>query len=295
MSQNGIYYNWGKCGEEIIRTPKPTNFESFVEIYAEYYKITHKAINLVSILLRDKYVNEFSEQSLISCGGFGIVSKVMNKNSKKIYAIKRIALNEESEKAFKELNLMKKLKSRYVVEYIDSWIEENAMKYEDFKATHSAFDISSSHPIFDPKNNVFLHIQMEFCCQTLNEVIKQFSNELRENASKTMKTLCYYICCELLTEIIECLNYLHERNVIHMNLKLSNILITNGINGRFVKLADFGISLIHEFYNESQTQSSGTQKNIAPELLISRECDMKADIYSLGVIVRELFFLNSNS
>ncbi len=60
LSQNGIYYIWGQCGEEIIRTPKPTNFKSFVEIYAEYFKITHKAINFedqnsVSILLRDKY------------------------------------------------------------------------------------------------------------------------------------------------------------------------------------------------------------------------------------------------
>jgi hypothetical protein len=35
--------------------------------------------------------------------------------------------------------------------------------------------------------------------------------------------------------------------------------------------------------------------NIEPEVLISREYDMKADIYSLGVIVRELFFLKSNS
>ncbi len=58
-------------------------------------------------------MNEFSEQSLISFGSFGIVFKVMHKNSKKIYAIKRMALNKkELEKAFKELNLLKKLKSR---------------------------------------------------------------------------------------------------------------------------------------------------------------------------------------
>jgi hypothetical protein len=42
-----------------------------------------------------------------------------------MYAIKRIALSKvESEKAFKELNLMKKLKSRFVVEHIDSWFEK---------------------------------------------------------------------------------------------------------------------------------------------------------------------------
>ncbi len=59
LAQNGIYYNWGKCGEEIIRTPKPTNFKSFVEIYAKYLKTTHKAIhsedlNSVPILLREQ-------------------------------------------------------------------------------------------------------------------------------------------------------------------------------------------------------------------------------------------------
>jgi serine/threonine protein kinase len=69
-------------------------------------------------------MNEFSEHRLISCGGFGIVSEVMHNYTKKIYAIKRIALNEESEKAFKELNLMKKLKSCFVIEHIDSWIEK---------------------------------------------------------------------------------------------------------------------------------------------------------------------------
>ncbi len=92
MSQDGICFIWGQC-EEIIRTPKPTNFESFVEIYAKYFKIIHKAINFeeqnsVPILLRDKYGNEFSEQNLIFFGSFGFVSKVMNKNSKKIMPLR---------------------------------------------------------------------------------------------------------------------------------------------------------------------------------------------------------------
>jgi alpha-tubulin suppressor-like RCC1 family protein len=92
FTQNGIYYIWGQCGEERIRTPRPTNFESFFDIYAKYFKITNKAINFeelnsVPILLRDKmteavekitnsvpislqnkYANEFSEQCLISSG-----------------------------------------------------------------------------------------------------------------------------------------------------------------------------------------------------------------------------------
>jgi hypothetical protein len=295
LSQNGIYYYWGKCGE-VIRAPKPTNFKSFDEIYAKYFKITNKAINFDEqntdpILLKDKYVDEFSEQSLISCGSFGIVSKVIHKNSKKIYAIKKIALNkEELEKAFKELNIMKKLKSAFVVEHIDSWIEENSIEF----TAQSSSDISSSHRILDPKNTVLLNIQMEFCCKTLKEVIEYLFNELRENAQQMIKSLCYFICCELLAEIIECVNYLHIRNIIHRDLKPANILITDGINGRFVKLADFGLSVIHEFNDESHTQLLGTLKYMAPEVITSRKYDTKADIYSIGRIVEELFFLKDN-
>jgi alpha-tubulin suppressor-like RCC1 family protein/tRNA A-37 threonylcarbamoyl transferase component Bud32 len=310
LSQDGIYYIWGQCGEEIIRTPKPTYFESFVDIYAEYFKITPKAINFeeensdpillqnsaqipgsVPILLQDKYAKEFSELSLISFGTYGFVSKVMQKNSKEIYAVKKIPLNQkEYEKVSKELNIMEKLKSCYVVELIDSWIEENSLKMVEIIKTHSTSGISYSHPIFDPNKTFLLHIQMEFCCQTLNEVIEYLFNELSENAQQMIKSLCYFICSELLVEIIQCVNYLHGRNIIHRDLKPANILITDGINGRFVKLADFGISVIHEYIDQTHTQCSGTPKYMAPEVFTSRKYDTKADIYSIGKIVEDLFF-----
>jgi serine/threonine protein kinase len=211
----------------------------------------------------------------------------MHKNSSNLYAIKKIPLNrEEVEKAFKELNLMKGLKSLYIVECIDSWIEEDTSEFKP----QSSLKISSSHPILDPKNTFLLYIQMEFCCETLNEVIKHLSNELMENNSEIMKTLYYYICCELLTEIIECLNYLHERNITHTNLKPSNILISDGKNGRFVKLSDSGLSVIHELYTNESTRCAERLKYRAPEVIKTKVFDSKADIYSLGIIIQELFF-----
>jgi serine/threonine-protein kinase len=109
-----------------------------------------------------------------------------------------------------------------------------------------------------------------------------------------MKTLCYYISSELLTEIMECVNYLHGRNIIHRDLKPANILITDGINGRFVKLGDFGLSVTHDFNDESHIQRLRTLEYTAPEVFTSRNYDTKAEIYSLGKIVENLFFFKDN-
>ena len=121
---------------------------------------------------------------------------------------------------------------------------------------------------------------MEFCCQTLNEVIKYLLNEMIENGSQNVKALSYYICYELFTETIECVHYLQGRNVIHRDLKPANILITEGINGRFVKLGDFGLSFIHEFVSQSHTKGSEAFDYMAPEVVISRKYDTKADTFS---------------
>jgi hypothetical protein len=63
-------------------------------------------------------------------------------------------------------------------------------------------------------------------------------------------------------------------------LKPKNIFITDGINGRFVKLAN------PLFNHQTVTQCS--------EVMTSQKYDMKADIYSIGRIIEELFFFTYN-
>jgi serine/threonine protein kinase len=49
-----------------------------------------------------------------------------------------------------------------------------------------------------------------------------------------MTPLGYYISSELFIEILESVDYLHKQKVIHEDLTPTNILITDGTNGRFV-------------------------------------------------------------
>jgi hypothetical protein len=112
---------------------------------------------------------------------------------KAMVAYNRVALNKkESEKVFKELNLLKKLKSRFVIEHIDSWIEKITLKFEEYSEADSSSISLELHPVFDPRKPILLHIQMEFCCQTLTEVMKYLSKLFLENGSKITVFLLFY-------------------------------------------------------------------------------------------------------
>ncbi len=79
---------------------------------------------------------------------------------------------------------------------------------------------------------------------------------------------------------------MHKQNpsTIHKDLKPENILITQGKNGRFIKIGDFGTSIFHFSSSQTYTSDVGTPKFMAPEVIYENKYDTKADIHSLGVI-----------
>jgi eukaryotic-like serine/threonine-protein kinase len=89
--------------------------------------------------------------------------------------------------------------------------------------------------------------------------------------------------------IAHALDYAHQRNTIHRDVKPSNILITD--SGEPV-LTDFGVAKIID--EESTLDLTGTGATLgtpaymAPEQVISKTVDYRADIYSLGVVIYEM-------
>ncbi len=250
----------------------------------------HELDNLKSKIDSGKlYAEEFEELNLISFGSYGIVCKASNKNNNELYAVKKIPFSEQlNESALNEIDILLKLQSDFIVKVESVWFEENYIKPGDYE-TNENNSLTTGHSVFDYHNNYLLHIQMELCLMTLKEAMKKINHELKQKVSEIMSPIGYYISSELFKEILEGVDYLHKQKVIHRDLKPTNILITGGMNGRFVKLADFGLATIHEFDDHTHTKYKGTRDYRAPEVMRTRKYGMKADVYSLGVIVQELF------
>jgi predicted Ser/Thr protein kinase len=77
----------------------------------------------------------------------------------------------------------------------------------------------------------------------------------------------------------------HERGVLHRDLKPANIMLDG--HGR-VRITDFGLAIAVE--DESQaTEIAGTPAYMAPEQLAGKGATVRSDIYSLGLILYEIY------
>lgn len=90
---------------------------------------------------------------------------------------------------------------------------------------------------------------------------------------------------KIIGELCNALQYLHTKQVIHRDLKPENIMITH--NGNNVKLIDFSLSDCDDY--TLLKLPAGTRYYMAPETLLpDTKADLRADIYSLGIIIGEM-------
>jgi serine/threonine protein kinase len=272
-------------------------FEKIILILSLYFCKEYLGISFKGLNFNcgdGKYNQEFEEINLIAFGNYGIVCKAMDRKSNEILAIKKIPFNEGlSDSALKEIQILQNLRSHLICRLESVWVENNYLNSGDYK-TEENKKLVSKLEIFEPNKTLLLHIQMELCLMSLKEVMNKLNNELNQKRNEVMTPLGYYIASELSIKILESVDYLHKQKVIHRDLKPNNILITDGTNGRFVKIADFGLATFHEFDGQSHTKYKGTVRYAAPEVMSSRKYDTKADIYSLSVILQELFNIDIN-
>lgn len=90
---------------------------------------------------------------------------------------------------------------------------------------------------------------------------------------------------KIIAQTVDAMEYIHTRQIIHRDLKPENIMVT--ANGGIVKLIDFGYADADSY--AVLKQPAGTLQYAAPEQVEGQETvDLRADIYSLGKIIKEL-------
>ena len=135
--------------------------------------------------------------------------------------------------------------------------------------------IAQLYSVYESSTHVILILEYLPYGDLFKRVIKQkkFSEE---DVSRFTKSL------------LEVLDYIHSKNIVHRDLKLENIMMTSENNFSF-KLIDFGLAYLSP---HPQSQRCGSPGYIAPEVLSREEYDSKVDIFSAGVV---LFIISSGA
>ncbi|BAT88913.1 hypothetical protein VIGAN_05256000 [Vigna angularis var. angularis] len=198
--------------------------------------------------------NKFSDDNKIGEGGFGAVYKGVFSNGLEI-AVKRLKKNSSqgATEFKKEVLLISKLQHRNLVRLIGFCVQRNE-KILIYEFVHNK---SLDYYLFSPQNH---------------------------------RKLSWSERYEIIRGIARGILYLHEDshlNIIHCDLKPSNILLDNKMNA---KISDFGLARIISIDQMQGNTSiiSGTYGYMSPEYAMLGQFSMKSDVFSFGVIILEI-------
>jgi eukaryotic translation initiation factor 2-alpha kinase 1 len=145
-----------------------------------------------------------------------------------------------------------------------------------------------------------LYIQMKLCQKTLRNFLdeRNVSSSFEDYYSRFFyshhKMSNEKIVLKMFLQMCSGLSYIHNKGIVHHDIKPSNVFITNEDNNSnlSLQLGDFGLACpLESTQNNNEVDVKhngfGTRLYAAPEQL-SGICNKKSDIYSMGVILIEL-------
>uniref|UniRef100_G3N533 Serine/threonine-protein kinase Nek4 n=1 Tax=Gasterosteus aculeatus TaxID=69293 RepID=G3N533_GASAC len=197
-------------------------------------------------------MNNYIFIRVVGKGSYGEVNLVKHKTDRKQYVIKKLNLTTSSKRerrsAEQEAQLLSQLRHPNIVTYRESWEGDDCQ----------------------------LYIVMGFCeGGDLYHRLKQQKGELLPERQVV----------EWFVQIAMALQYLHERNILHRDLKTQNIFLTKT---NIIKVGDLGIARVLENQNDMASTLIGTPYYMSPELFSNKPYNHKSDVWALGCCVYEM-------
>lgn len=174
---------------------------------------------------------------------------------------------------------------------------------------HKASDVKEKVAIkeidisqLSPKRIEDLHIEMNILSQLSHENIVRLYAVYMQNekiymvmeylrGGELLQAICkreFYSegdARQLLKQIASALHYIHQREVIHRDVKPENLILADLSFNSHVKLVDFGFATTsQQVRDHPSSYLCGTRGYIAPEVLKDRKYSNKSDVWSLGVV-----------
>jgi cyclin-dependent kinase 12/13 len=215
----------------------------------------------------------FEKLAQVGEGTFGKVFKARNKETGELVALKRVRMDNEKEgfpvTAIREIKILKQLNHPNVVRMLE------IVTADDDDATAAAAGDDGAGD--DQRDGGGIYLVFEFMDHDLTGLSE--SNQYG-GGFPLAQIKCY------MAQMLEGLFYCHRNNVLHRDLKGSNLLINN--RGE-LKLADFGLARPFNEKIGRYTNRVITLWYRPPELLLGEtHYDTSVDIWSAGAILAEM-------
>ena len=198
-------------------------------------------------------INDFEIINLLGKGAFSTVSLVKRKQDNKIYALKCVQISKlsihEKKNSLNEVRLLASINHKNIISYKESFYNEENQTL-----------------------NIILEYADDGDLQT-KIISKKSSESIFEE-----KTIW-----SIFIQMVKGLNELHNKKIIHRDLKSANIfLMKNGI----CKLGDLNVAKVVE--NGLLRTQTGTPYFASPEIWEDKPYSFKSDIWSIGCILYQM-------
>ncbi|NXX62291.1 E2AK1 kinase, partial [Scopus umbretta] len=189
-----------------------------------------------------------------------------------------------------------------------AWTPHSSLDQDASTGSQSCSEECSKNDValygeFEVEYRLMLHIQMQLCEISLWDWIVDRNKRCSERTEETSSPYHLVDVCwtmNIFQELLEGVCYIHSMGVMHRDIKPRNIFLHG--SDHHVKIGDFGLACKDLLWDDADqrfqteringlthTSGVGTCLYASPEQLQGSRYDFKSDMYSMGVILLELF------